>query len=83
MQRFNVRVILGFRKNARDNPALLGDPQAPLGAERFKIDELIQDLPRKERKRRAITMEGGARFFNWRDLAGLLLAPSLLPRLTA
>ena len=43
MQRFHVGVIFRFRQDARDHPALVCNPQATLGAQRFKIDWMVQD----------------------------------------
>ena len=50
VQRLDVGMILGLGQDPRDHAALLGDPEAPLGAERFKIDRLVQGGSRQEEK---------------------------------
>jgi hypothetical protein len=37
-------VVLALRQHARDDPALLGDPEAAFLAELFEIDGLVQGL---------------------------------------
>ena len=63
VERLDVGMVLGIGQDPRDDATLLGDPQAPLCAERFEIYGLVQGEPRSIQKRPA-TMEAAGRFFN-------------------
>ena len=41
MERLNVGVVFGLGQDAGDDPALLGNPQAALGAKGFEVDGLM------------------------------------------
>lgn len=50
MQLFDIGMIVAFRQDARNHPPLVGNAQAALGAQLFKIDRLVQELPQKEKR---------------------------------
>src|SRR5690606_3416159 len=64
VQRLDVGMILRVGQDPCDDTALLGDPQAPLCAERFEIDGLVQGEPHSNKEKRPATMVGAGRFFN-------------------
>ncbi|MGZ3200082.1 MAG: hypothetical protein ACXU6W_09685, partial [Croceibacterium sp.] len=47
MQQLDVRMILAIREHTGNDPALLSDPEAALGAQRFDVDGLVQNASRE------------------------------------
>ena len=45
VQRLDVGVVFGFGEDARDHPALLGDPEALLRAQGFDVDRACHSPP--------------------------------------
>ena len=47
MQQLDVRMILAIGKHAGNDPALLGNPEAAFGTQRFEVDGLVQIASRE------------------------------------